>query len=80
MLTYRLKNIKYAYLNSFNYKLRERLVFETNSISERVTEINKIGELLNKGKNDEMNFSCLLIENCKRALIHTQLQKNLFSF
>ena len=77
-LTYRIRSIKQTYKTTSNYRLRGRLIFENKNIIERVNEIYKISELLNKRKSDNLNFSYLLMEKSKRTLNETKYLSNLY--
>ena len=77
-LTYRIRSIKQTYKTTSNYRLRGRLMTENKNIIERVNEIYKISELLNKRKSDNLNFSYLLMEKSKRTLNETKYLSNLY--
>ena len=77
-LTYRLRNIKQCFKTCSNSSLRERLLSENRTIFERVNEIYKISEFLNKRTNEKINFSSLLIEKSKRTLFEIKTESNLF--
>ena len=77
-LTYRLANIKKAYCNTSNKGLRERLFIENKSIYLRLGEIFSIAKLLNNRRNENISFSSLLIEKCKRTIEQKRMGKNLF--
>ena len=77
-LTYRIRSIKQTYKTTSNYRLRGRLMSENKNIIERVNEIYKISELLNKRKSDNINFSYLLMEKSKRTLNETKYLSNLY--
>ena len=68
VLSNRLRNIKQSFKTTENKSLKERLFYENKNISERVNEIHKIAELLNKKNNEKINFSNLLYEITKRIL------------
>ena len=78
VLSYRLRNIKQSYKTTENKALKERLFSENNNIFKRVNEIYKIAELLNKNKNEKINFSNLLVEITKRTLNENKFESNLF--
>ena len=76
-LSNRLRNIKQSYKTTENKALKERLVTENKNIFERVNEIYKIAELLNKN-TEKINFSNLLFEITKRTLNENKFESNLF--
>ena len=76
-LSNRLRNIKQSYKTTENKALKERLATENKNIFERVNEIYKIAELLNKN-NEKINFSNLLFEITKRTLNENKFESNLF--
>ena len=78
ILSNRLRNIKQSFRTTNNKVLQERLSSESKNIFKRVNEIYKIAELLNEKKIDKINFSRLLIETTKRALIENKFKSNLF--
>ena len=78
LLTYRSRSIKQCLSNSLTKRLQKRLIDENNSIFDRVEQIQKIAIFFNNISIEEINFSSLLIEKCKRSLIETQIKKNLF--
>ena len=77
-LSNRLRNIKQSYKTTENKALKERLFSENKNIFQRVNEIYKIAELLNKKNNEKVNFSKLLIEITKRTLNENKFESNLF--
>ena len=77
VLSNRLRNIKRSYKTTENKALKGRLFAENKNIFERVNEIYKIAELLNKN-NEKINFSKLLFEITKRTLNENKLESNLF--
>ncbi len=77
-LTYRLRNIKQCYKASSNIRLRERLMYESRTINERVSQINKVGMSIKNINKDEISFTSLLIEKTKRTLIESKTESNLF--
>ena len=77
VLTNRLRNIKQSYKTTENKALKGRLFIENKNIFERVKEIYKIAELLNKN-NGKINFSNLLFEITKRTLNENKFESNLF--
>ena len=78
LLTHRLRNIKQSFKPTDNKSLQERLVSENKNIYNRVNEISKIAELLNKKTNEKINFSSLLVEKTKRTLNENRFESNLF--
>ena len=78
ILSNRLKNIKQSFKTTNNKALKERLFFENQNIFERVNEIYKIAELLNKKNYEKINFSKLLVEISKRILNENKFESNLF--
>ena len=77
-LSCRLNNINQAYLLTNHDGLRERLIYENNSLSERVKEIFSIAKLLERRKNDNITFSKLLLEKCRRTINETKIKRDLF--
>ena len=77
VLSNRLRNIKQSYKTTENKSLKERLFTENKNIFERVNEIYKIAELLNKN-NEKINYSNLLFEITKRTLNENKFESNLF--
>ena len=78
VLSNRLRNIKQSFKNANNTALKERLFTENKNIFQRVNEISKIAELLNKKNNEKINFSNLLLEITKRTLNENKSESNLF--
>ncbi len=78
VLSNRLRNIKQSFKTTNNKALRERLFSENKNIFNRVNEIYKIAELLNKKNNEKINFSNLLVEITKRTLNENKFESNLF--
>ena len=78
VLTNRLRNIKQTFKTTQNMGLRERLFSENKNIFERINEICKIAENLEKSNNEEFSFSTLLFEKTKRTLKENELKINLF--
>ena len=76
-LSNRLRNIKQSYKTTENKALKVRLFSENNNLFNRVNEIYKIAELLNKN-NGKINFSNLLFEITKRTLNEYKFESNLF--
>ena len=77
-LSYRIKNIYQAYSNTSNVGLRERLIYENRSISNRLSEIFSIAKVLKNRNNNDMSFSSLLVEKCKRTIAQNRIENNLF--
>ena len=78
VLSNRLRNIKQSFKITSNTALKERLFSENKNIFERINEISKIAELLNKKTNEKINFSNLLVEITKRSLNENKFEGNLF--
>ena len=78
VLSNRLRNIKQSYKTTENKALKERLFTENKNIFQRVNEIYKIAELLNKKNTENINFSNLLVEITKRTLNENKFESNLF--
>ena len=78
VLSNRIRNIKQSYKTTENKALKGRLFAENKNIFKRVNEIHKIAELLNNKKNENNNFSNLLIEITKRTLNENKFESNLF--
>ena len=78
ILSNRLKNIKQSFKTTNNKALKERLFLENKNIFERVNEIYRISELLNKNNTEKINFSKLLFEITKRTLNENKFESNLF--
>jgi len=78
VLTNRLRNIRQSFKTTHNKALKERLFTENKKISERVNEISKIAQILNKKNNEKINFSNLLVEITKRTLSENKFESNLF--
>ena len=77
-LSYRLKNIRECYKSSSNEKLKDRLIYENNKIFERLIEINKIANFLNKKNIEKICYTTLLIEKTKRILEEAKTESYLF--
>ena len=77
-LSNRLRNIKQSFKTTDNKALKERLFSENKDIFKRVNEIYTIAEILNKKKNEKINFSNLLVEITKRILNENKFASNLF--
>ena len=78
ILSNRIRNIKQSFKNKHHSGLKERLISENKNIFNRVNEIYKIAELLNKKNNEKINFSKLLFEISKRILNENKFESNLF--
>ena len=78
VLSNRLRNIKQSFTTTDNKALKDRLFSENKDIFERVNEIYKIAEILNKKNNEKINFSNLLVEITKRTLNENKFERNLF--
>ena len=78
VLANRLRNIKQSYKTTENKALKERLYSENKNIFNRINEIYKIAELLNKNNAEKFNFSNLLVEITKRALNENKFERDLF--
>ena len=77
-LSYRITNIYKAYFNTSHVGLRERLFDENKNISQRLNEIFSIAKVLKNRNNENISFSSLLVEKCKRTIDQKRLEKNLF--
>ena len=77
-LSYRITNIHQAYSNTSHVGLRERLIYENKSISQRLHEIFSIAKVLNFRNNESISFSSLLLEKCDRTIAQKEIEKNLF--
>ena len=78
VLSNRMRYIKQSFRTTHNKALKERLFSENKTIFNRVSEISKIAELLNKKNNEKINFSNLLVEITKRTLNENKFDRNLF--
>ena len=78
VLSNRLRNIKQSYKSTENKALKGRLFSENKNLFNRVNEIYKIAEHLNKNNIDNINFSNLLVEITKRTLNENKFESNLF--
>ena len=78
ILSNRLRNIKQSFKTTNNRSLKERLFSENKNIFERLNEIYRIAELLNKKTNEKINFSKLLVEITRRVLNENKFESNLF--
>ena len=77
-LTNRIANIKQTYNNTEHDGLRERLFYENKNISQRLNEINSIAKFLKNSNNENISFSSLLVEKCKRTIDQKRIERNLF--
>ena len=77
-LSYRITNIHQAYFNTSHAGLRDRLFYENKNISERLNEIFSISKVLKNRNNENISFSSLLVEKCKRTIDQTRIERNLF--
>ena len=77
-LSNRITNIHQTYLNTSHVGLRERLFYENKNISQRLNEIFLIAKLLKDRNNEQISFSSLLVEKCKRTIAQKRIEKNLF--
>ena len=78
LLSCRITNIQQAYCNTAHFGLRQRLFCENKIISQRIGEIFLIAKELKKVKNENISFSSLLLEKCKRIIYKNRVEKNLF--
>ena len=78
VLSNRLRNIRQSYKSTENKALKGRLFSENKNLFNRVNEIYKIAELLNKNNKENINFSNLLVEITKRTLNENKFESNLF--
>ena len=77
-LSYRLTNIHQAYCNTSHVGLRDRLFYENKNITQRLNEIFSIAKVLKNRNNENISFSSLLVEKCKRTIDQRRIEKNLF--
>ena len=77
-LSYRITNIHQAYFNTLHVGLRDRLFYENKNISQRLYEIFSIAKVLKNRNNEDISFSSLLVEKCKRTIDQKRIEKNLF--
>ena len=77
-LGYRTNNIHQAFLNTSHLGLRERLLNENMSISQRLDEIFLMAKVLKDRNNEHISFSSLLVEKCERAIAKKRIENNLF--
>ena len=78
VLTNRLRNIRQSFKTTHNKALKERLFSENKNIFNRLYEISKIAEQLNKKTNEQITFSKLLVEITNRKLNENKFENNLF--
>ena len=67
-LSSRLRNIKQSFKTTYNHRLKERLADENKYISERIYQIYKIANLINKRSKEKISFTALLVEKSKRTI------------
>ncbi len=77
-LSYRITNIHQTYFNTSHVGLRDRLFYEYKDISERLNEIFSIAKVFKNRNNENISFSSLLVEKCKRTIDQKRIEKNLF--
>ena len=77
-LSYRITNIHQAYYNTSHVGLRDRLFDENKNILQRLHEIFSIANVMKNRKNENISFSSLLVEKCKRTIDQKRIEKNLF--
>ena len=77
-LSFRVRNIKYCVKNTSNNRLKNRLIFEKNSIHNRVIEINNLANSFKDNSKEKINFAALLLEKSKRTLFECRTESNLF--
>ncbi len=77
-LSCRITNIHQAYSNTSHVGLRGRLFYENKNISQRLNEIFSIAKILKNRNNENISFSSLLVEKCKRTINQKRMEKNLF--
>ena len=77
-LSHRITNIHQAYSNTSHVGLRERLIYENKSISQRLSEIFSISKVLKIRNNENISFSSLLVEKCERTISKNRIENNLF--
>ena len=78
LLTCRLRSVKLSFQTTSNNRLKERFIYENQTIFERVNDINKIALYLNKNNKDKLSFTSLLLEKSKRTLKEIRTESNLF--
>ena len=77
-LSYRITNIHQAYSNTSHLGLRDRLFYENKDISKRLNELLSIAKVLKNRTNENISFSSLLVEKCKRTIDQKRIKNNLF--
>ena len=77
-LSYRITNIHQAYFNTTHEGLRDRLFYESKDISKRLNELFSIAKILKNRNNENISFSTLLVEKCKRTIDQKRIEQNLF--
>ena len=78
LLSHRTTNIQKAYFNTSHEGLRERLFYENKNILQRMHEICLIAKTLKNRTNENISFSSLLVEKCKRTIYQARIEKDLF--
>ena len=78
-LNYRQRSIRKCFKNTYNTKLKDRLIIENMFIFERIKQIYNISLLLNQRDNEKINFAKLLAEVTKRSLSENREQSHLFN-
>ena len=78
VLSNRLRNIKESFKSTRNKALKERLFSENKKIFKRVNEIYKIADILDKKRDEKINFTKLLVEITERTLNENKFERNLF--
>ena len=63
-----------------NNRFKERLINENFLIYERINEISKVAELLNKRTSEKISLSALLLEKSRRVLKEIKSVDFLFFF
>ena len=77
-LNQRIKNIKQAFCNTKHIGLRERLIYENKSISQRLNNILSVAKSVKNRTNEKISLSSLLVEKCKRTIYQARIEKDLF--
>ena len=77
-LSYRITNIHQTYFNTSHVGLRDRLFYEYKDISERLNEIFSIAKVFKNRNNENISFSSLLVEKCKRTIDQKRIEENLY--
>tara|TARA_Y100000991_G_C21766198_1_gene260969 strand:+ start:182 stop:409 length:228 start_codon:yes stop_codon:yes gene_type:complete len=73
-----MRNIKKTYCNTLHNRLRERLIYENQSVLLRVKEIFSIAKAIDEKNKENLSFSRVLIEKCRRTINETKIEANLF--